>query len=118
MVRQADNPFVSFSAKPNKGLSPRSRRDRKWVRERELELDKGTQRKAVGQGWRELPVDTEAEVTSRHERGSSSSEGRQVKMRQHSSWIVEFSLEIHANVSLHMHIGNAMLHNSSSYTLS
>ena len=34
-------------------------------------------------------------------------------MSQHSSWVVEFSLEIHASVSLHMHIGNAMLHNSS-----
>ena len=59
-----------------------------------------------------------AEVTSRHERKSSSSEGRLVKMRQHSSWVVEFSLEIHASVSIHMHIGNAMLHNSSSCTLS
>ena len=34
-------------------------------------------------------------------------------MSQYSSWVVEFSLEIHASVSLHMHIGNAMLHNSS-----
>ena len=35
-------------------------------------------------------------------------------MSQHSSWVVKFSLEILANVSLHMHIGNAMLHNSPS----
>ena len=63
-----------------KGLDSRSRRDRKWVRER--------------------------------------SGGRPVKMSQHSSWVVEFSLEIHASVSLHMHIGNAMLHNSSSCNLS
>ena len=41
-----------------------------------------------------------AEETNRHEIGSSSSEGRQVKMSQHSSWFVEFSLEIHASVSL------------------
>ena len=26
-------------------------------------------------------------------------------MSQHSSWVVEFSLEIHASVSLHMHKG-------------
>ena len=41
-----------------------------------------------------------AELTSRHEIESSISEGRPVKMSQYSSWFVEFSLEIHASVSL------------------
>ena len=55
-----------------------------------------------------------AEVTSWHER-----ESRQVK-EDRSRWVgipssfVEISLEIHASVSLHMHKGNAMLHNSPS----
>ena len=40
------------------------------------------------------------EETSRHERESRVSEERPVKISQHSSWFVEFSLEIHASVSL------------------
>ena len=51
-------------------------------------------RRAVGSRHRT------AEETSWHEIGSSSSEGRSVKMSQHSSWFVEISLEIHASVSL------------------
>ena len=61
---------------------------------------------AVGEGWREWAVDTgQQSDQSAWEIGSSRSEGRPVKMSQHSSWVVEFSLEIHASVSLHMHRG-------------
>ena len=56
VARQADDPFVCFGAKPNKGLSPRSRRDREWVRERESWTKELGER--VGEGWREWPVDT------------------------------------------------------------
>ena len=48
---QADDLFVCFGAKPNKGLSLRSRRDRKWARERHSEeLEKGTQRRQLAKG--------------------------------------------------------------------
>ena len=56
VVHQADDPFC-FGAKPNKGLSPRSRRDRKWVRERERSWQRNSQKKEVGEGWRKWPVD-------------------------------------------------------------
>ena len=59
--------------------------------------------KAVGDGRRWGAVGSRhrtAEETSRHETESSGSEGRPVKMSQHSSWFVEISLEIHASVSL------------------
>ena len=50
-AHQADDLFVSFGAKPNKGLSSRSRRDRKWARERQSEeLEKGTQRRQLAKG--------------------------------------------------------------------
>ena len=98
MVHQADDPFVWFRAKADKALSLRSRRDRKWIMERERSWTK-----EMGEGsWRRVTRVASrhrtAEVTSRHERESSSSEGRQVKTSQHSSWVVEFSLEIHASV--------------------
>ena len=84
-------------------------------RERQSEeLDKGTQRRQLAKGDVSGSRHQTGEVTSRHEIGS-----RAVK-EDRSRWVgipssfVEFSLEIHASVSLHMHIGNAMLHNSSS----
>ena len=53
-VRQVDDLLVCFGAKPNKGLSFRSQRHRKWARERlEKEL-----REAVGEGRRRGAVDT------------------------------------------------------------
>ena len=116
VVHHADDPFVCFGVKTDKGFGLEI--------SRRLEVGRGTPVR-VGQrnGEKQLAKgdasrNRTAEVTSRHERESSSSEGGPVKMRQHSSWVVEFLLEIHASVSLHMHIGNAMLHNSSSYTLS
>ena len=74
------------------------RRDRKWVRERESGVGRRNAQKSVcdGDGSRHRA----AEETSRHEIGSSSSEGRPIKMSQHPSWFVEISLEIHASVSL------------------
>ena len=61
--------------------------------------------KAVGEGWREWPVDTGHLRDLSDEIGSSRSEGRPVKMSQHSSWVVEFSQKIHVSVTLHMHKG-------------
>ena len=84
------------------------RRDRKWVRKRDLGVEKGTLRKWVGDGWQRMAVGSRhrtAEETNRHEIGSKISEGRAVKMSQHSSWLVEISLEIHAIVSLQMDKG-------------
>ena len=50
-VRQADDLFVCFGTKPNKGLSTRSRRDWKWKRERQSEeLEEGTQRRQLAKG--------------------------------------------------------------------
>ena len=88
-VRQVDNLFVCFGAKPNKGLSSRSRRDRKWARERRSERSwkkeprEGSWRRVTQKGRRQQT----AEESSRHEIGSRSSEGRPVKMSQHSSWL-------------------------------
>ena len=88
-----------------KGLDSSSRGDRKWVREHERNWTKGLREGSWRRVTRVGSRHRTAEVTSWHERESSSSEGRPVKMRQHSSWVVEFSLEIHASVSLHMHKG-------------
>ena len=88
-----------------KGLDLRSRRDRKWVREREWELDKGTQRRQLAKGDASGQSTSDSRGDWSAWEGVQSSEGRPVKMSQHSSWVVEFSLEIHASVSLHMHRG-------------
>ena len=61
--------------------------------------------KAVGDGRGRRAVGSRhrtAEETSRHEIGSSSSDGRPVKMSQHSSWLVEISEKLHHSDSLHM----------------
>ena len=73
-------------------------------RERPRELDKRTERRqlAKGDASGQLTPDSRSDQSA-WEIGSSRSEGRPVKMSQHSSWVVEFSLEIHACVSLHMH---------------
>ena len=57
-VRQADDLFVCFDAKPNKGLSLRSRRDRQWARERQRrswkkELREGSWRRETQRGSRQ-----------------------------------------------------------------
>ena len=86
-----------------KGLDSRSRTRPEVGKGTRVEsLKKGPRevswRRATERGsWQSTP---DREETSRHEIGSSSSEGRPVKMSQHSSWFVEFSLEIHAGVSL------------------
>ena len=50
-VHEADDLFDCFGAKPNKGLSLRSRRDRKWTRERRSERNwRKKRQKAVGEG--------------------------------------------------------------------
>ena len=65
-------------------------------------VEQRNSKKAVGDGRRRVAdgVDTEQQRDQSDEIGSSSSKGRPVKMRQHSSSFVEFSLEIHASVSL------------------
>ena len=102
MVRQADDPFVCFGAKPDKGFWTR---DLGWPevgRERRSESETKELEEGVGEGWREWPVDTGAERPVGWD-DVQSSEGRRVKMSRHSSSVVEFSLDTHASVSLHMH---------------
>ena len=70
-------------------------------REGQWEVGPRNSEKAVSDG----PSTLDSRETSRHERESRVSEGRPVKMSQHSSWVVEFSLEIHASDSLNMHKG-------------
>ena len=106
VVRQADDPFDCFGAKPNKGLSLRSRRDRKWVKE----LGEVSWRRVTRVGSRHRT----AEVASWHEIGSRAVREDRSRWVGIPSSFVEISLEIHVSVSLHMHIGNAMLHNSPS----
>ena len=104
MFRQADDPFVCFGAKTNKGLSPRSRRDRKWVRERERIWTKEPT-EGVGDGWREWQSTPESRETSWHEIGSWAVREDRSRWVGIPSSFVEISLEIHASVSLHMHKG-------------
>ena len=100
-VRQADDPFVCFGEKPDKGfrLEISDTTGSRQGNAREEGVGEGRRRRTVGSRHRT------AEEISRHEIGSSSSKGRPVKMSQHCSWFVEISLEIHASVSLQMHKG-------------
>ena len=104
-VHQADDPFVSFAAKPDKGFGleiltwpvvGRERQSGSWEKEPRGRVGDGSA------GW-QLGSTPDIWETSRHEIESSSSEGRPVKMSQHSSSFVEISLEIHASVCLQMH---------------
>ena len=92
-------PLSVLARNQTKGLDSRSRRDRKWVRERERSWTK----ELIEVSWRRV-----TRVASRHRTSErpvgwdrvQRSEGRPVKMSQHSSWVVEFLLEIHASVCL------------------
>ena len=104
VVRQADDPFVCFGAKPDKGFWTRDL-NATWSRQGNAswELEEGTQRRSWRQetqsgSWQSTP---DREETSRHE--VQQQWGKTIKMSQHSSWFVEFSLEIHTSISLHMH---------------
>ena len=105
VVHQADDPFVCFGAKPNKVLSPRSHRDRKWVRERERSWTKEPRGRQLLKGDASGQSTPGSKETSWHEIGS-----RSVR-EDRSRWVgipgsfVEISLEIYASVSLHMHKG-------------
>ena len=116
VVRQADDSFVCFGAKPDKGF---------WTRDLDVtgsgegtpvrEWDKkGTEKWAVGEGRRREAVDTGhwSREASRHERGSRPVKEGRVKMSRRLCCFVEVSLEIQASVGLHMYTGNAVLHNS------
>ena len=109
MVRQADDPFVCFGAKPDKGFWTR---DLGWPevgRERRAESWTKELEEAVGEGWREWPVDTGAERPVGWDEVQNS-EGRRVKMSRHSSSFVEVSLES----TLALVYTCTMLHNSPS----
>ena len=103
MARQADDSFVCFGAKPDKGfwtwdLAVSGSGNGTWEERGTKELDRlgyGTRTRAVGTGHR-------SREAGRHEIGSSDSEDDQVKMSRHSSCFVEFSLVIHASISLYM----------------
>ena len=85
VIHKTDDPFVCFGAKPNKGLSPQSRRDRKWGREENASgIRKRDWEKVVGEGWCEWPVDTGEQKWPVGMSESSTSEGRPVKMCLHS----------------------------------
>ena len=77
MVRQADDSFVCFGAKPDKGFWTRDldvTESGKWSPVREW--DKGTEKWEIGEGWRKWPVGTghRSGETSRQEMESSDSE--------------------------------------------
>ena len=86
-------------------------------RKRQGELSKGTQWKQLANGDASGRLAPDSRGDQSDEIGSSHSEGKPIKMSQHSSWVVEFSLEIQASVVLHMHIENAVLHNTPSCIL-
>ena len=104
VVRQANDPVVCFGAKPDKGFGLEISTRPEVGTERQSErVGRRNSEKSVGDGRRRVAVGSRhrtAEETSRHEIGSRSSEGRPVKMSQHSSWFVKISLEIHDSVSL------------------
>ena len=105
MVRQADDPFVSFGAKPNKDLSLRSRRDQKWVRERVRSETKELRGRQLAKGDVSGQSTPDSRETSWHEIGSRAVRENRSRWVGIPSSFVEISLEIHASVSLHMHKG-------------
>ena len=109
MVRQADDPFVCFSAKSNKGLRiEKSPKPEVGEGTRVEELEEGTQRKELAKGDAEgqLVVDTgqQKRPVGMRERESTISEDQ-------SRWVsiprgfVEISRRMHVSVSLQMHKG-------------
>ena len=78
------------------------------------ELDKGTEKKELAKGDASGQSTPDSRETSWHEIGSRAVRKDQSRWVGIPSSFVEISQEIHTSVSLHMHIGNAMLHNFSS----
>ena len=114
MTRQADDPFDYLGAKPDKGFGPEISMWPEVGRERQSGVGQKELREGVGEGWHEWLVDT-------RQRSEQSAWVSPVPVKEdRSRWVgipssfVEFSLEIYASVSLHIHKGNAMLHNISS----
>ena len=91
MVRQADNSFVCFGAKPDKGF---------WTCDLDVagsgegtpvrELEKGTEKWAVGEGQRTVAVDT---GQHRDESAWEMVQTSERRSSRHSSSFVEVSLE-------------------------
>ena len=114
MVRQADDPFVWFRAKTDKGFGLEISTWPEVGRERQSESEtKGLRRRQLVKG----DASGQSTPVSRSEQSAWVSP---VPVKEdRSRWVgipnsfVEISLEIHTSVSLHMHKGNAMLHNSS-----
>ena len=75
VVHHADDPFVCFGAKPNKGLSSRSSTRAEVDKGTREKLEKGTQRRS----WRRV-----TQKGSRQRSAEGSSEGRPVRMSRHS----------------------------------
>ena len=95
-VRQVDDLFVCFGAKPNKGLSSiSSTRPEVGNGTSQSSWKKEAGEKAVGEGWRRGAVDN-------GQQKEAVREGLSGWVGIHSNF-VEISLEIHASVSLQMH---------------
>ena len=106
MVRQADDPFVCFGAKPDKGFGLEISTWPEVGRERQSESEtKGLRRRLLAKGDASGQSTPDSRETSWDEIGS-----RAVR-EDRSRWVgipcsfVEISVEIHASVSLHMHKG-------------
>ena len=102
---QADDLFVYFGAKPKKDLSSRSRRDRKWAKERRSERSwKKELKEGVGEGWCRGTVDT-----GQQKRLAGMRQSPGAVREDQSRWIsiprgfVEISRRMHVSVSLQMH---------------
>ena len=103
MVSQADDPFVCFGAKPDKGFGleistwlevGRERRSESWTKG----LEEGSWRRTTDRA-----VDTGQQRDESAWERVQTNEWSPVKIGWHSSSVVEFLLETHASVSLHMH---------------
>ena len=97
-IRNGDDSFVCFGAKPDKGFWTWILAVTRSGRGREKRVEKGADRQlATGHGQRRSTRDSRE--ARQHEMGSSDSEKDRVKICRHSSCFVEFSLVIHASVS-------------------
>ena len=111
MVRQARRSLCLFRRETKQRIWTRDLNMTGSRKETPVGVGQRNPEEGVGEGWRKWAVDT-GPVDMREGPSRPVSEGRSRWVGIPSSF-VEISLETHASVSLHMHIGNAMLHNSS-----
>ena len=94
MVRQADDSFVCFGAKPDKGFWTRDLGWQEVGRERRSErFGKRSSRKQLAKGDARWQSTRDSRETNRHEIGSSHSEEDRLGLVGIPSSVVEFSLE-------------------------